>query len=199
MPLHKILLAILAMAIIGTNTTFSKIGLSEFPPILFSFFRFFLILPLIFFTPRPKISWKLLISIALSLGVLHIALVNIGLYLGASAQATSFIIQSGSLFAIFFAFILLNARPSWSDFLGITLGSIGLILIFSEKNLACTLTSLIFCLLSAIMWGLGYTLVKKANTPALPVTIWMSLLISPFLALSSLMIEGNELIYRTLS
>ena len=199
MPLPKILLALLAMAIIGTNTTFSKIGLGEFPPLLFSFFRFAFILPLAFFIPRPKISWGLLISIALSLGGLHIALVNIGLYLGASAATTSFIIQSGSLFAIFFAYLLLKAKPSLYDFIGIALGSIGLILIFSEKNLSCTLISLGFCLTSAIMWGLGYTLVKKANTAALPITMWMSLLISPFLALSSLLIEGGELVLTSIT
>lgn len=199
MPIHKILLALLAMAIIGANTTFSKIGLNEFPPILFSFFRFAFILPLAFFIPRPKISWSLLILIALSLGGLHIALVNIGLHLGASAASTSFIIQSGSLFAIFFAYLLLKAKPSLYDFIGIALGFIGIILIFSEKNLSGSLISLGFCLASASMWGLGYTLVKKANTAALPVTIWMSLLISPFLALLSLLIEGGELILTSIT
>ncbi len=199
MPLPRILLAILAMAIIGSNATFSKIGLSEFPPILFSFFRFAFTLPLAFFIPRPRIPLKLLMSIALSLGILHITLVNIGLHLGAQASTSSFIIQSGSLFAIFFGYLILNAKPSHYDLLGITVGAFGLIIIFSGKNLSGNLTSLCFCLISAIMWGLGYTLVKKANSKALPITIWMSLLISPILALTSFLFEGSELIFRSLS
>jgi O-acetylserine/cysteine efflux transporter len=199
MPIKKIFLAILAMGIIGANTTFSKIGLAEFPPLLFSFFRFFFIFPLAFFIPRPKISWKLLILIALTLGCLHIALVNVGLHLGATAASTSFIIQSGSLFAILFAYLILKAKPTLFDFLGIALGSFGLILVFSEKDLSGSLTSLSFCLASAIMWGLGYTLVKKANSKALPITIWMSILLFPFLALLSLLFEDNEKIIHSLS
>ncbi len=198
MSLKKIFLAVLAMCIIGTNTTFSKVGLSEFPPLLFSFFRFLFISPLAIFIPRPKITWKLLFLIALTVGCLQIALVNIGLYLGASAASTSFIIQSGSLFAILFAYFILKSKPTLFDFLGIALGSFGLILIFSEKNLSGNLTSLSFCLASAVMWGLGYTLVKKANSKALPITAWMSALITPFLALLSYLFEDYDQIIHTL-
>lgn len=195
MSFKKIFLAILAMAIIGANTTFSKIGLLEFPPLFFSFLRFFFIAPLALFVPRPNISIKLLAGIACSLGCLHIAFVNIGLSLGASASSTSFIIQTGSLFAVFFAYLILNSKPTLLDFLGISLGFFGVILIFSERELSGNITSLSFCLVSAIMWGLGYTLIKKANTNALPITIWMSLLISPFLGLLSYHLEDkNKLI-----
>ncbi|HWC62306.1 MAG TPA: EamA family transporter, partial [Rhizomicrobium sp.] len=56
--LRDILLALLVMLVWGTNFVVIRIGLDTIPPLLFAALRFTLVLlPAVFFLPRPKASW----------------------------------------------------------------------------------------------------------------------------------------------
>jgi len=66
----ELLLALTVVFIWGTNFVVIKIGLGDFPPLLFATLRFaFAALPWIFFIRRPAVAWRYLIAFGLFLGV----------------------------------------------------------------------------------------------------------------------------------
>jgi O-acetylserine/cysteine efflux transporter len=199
MPWIKILYAIIAMMIFGLNAVFTKFGLSEFPPLLYNFLRFAFVLPAIFFIPRPAISWSMLLAIGLSLSIGHLSFACIGMTLGASAGTFVLIQQTGSIFAICFAYLLVNQKPSRYDLLGIALGLIGIYWFCASKDTEGGLLAIAALIGSSVTWGLGFTLVKKAHAPSLPTSLWTSIFAIPCMALASGLIEGPEAIISAFS
>lgn len=194
MPLYKIFLAILAMMVFGLNAVLGKMGLAEIPPLLFNFIRFIFIFPCLFFIERPNISWIMLSLIAGSLSILHLCLTNIGLAMGASAGMYVLLLQTGSLFALLFTFLLMGAKPTLFDVLGIGLGLFGIYWICKDKGAQGDFLAILMLVGSAAMWGLGFAFVKKACAPSLPTTVWTSVLALPFLGIASGTFEGFDTI-----
>ncbi len=194
MPLRKVLMALLVMLIFGMNAVMSKIGLQEFPPLFFTLLRFAILLPGVLFIARPKMSWAMLIAITSTLSIGFLLFANLGLWLGASAGTYVFIQQTGSIFAIGAAYLLLGKRPSSFDITGILLGLVGIYWICSSNGISASITALSCLVASAITWGLGFILVKKANAPSIPTIVWTSIFVIPILAIASLAIEGSDAI-----
>ena len=189
MALHKGILGLFAMMILALSAVVSKFGLREFDPLMFTLLRFVVVLPAIFFVKRPAISWPMLIAITLTLSVGHLCLTNIGLSLGASASTYVLIQQSGSIFALLFAYLLLRHTPSVYDLLGIALGIFGIYTIF-HANADANMASIVILICSAALWGLGSILVKKANTPSFATSVWSVPFAVPYLAVP-LSFTGN--------
>ena len=62
------LLALLAVFILGVSFVAIKFGLQVMPPFALCAWRFFLAaIPLIFFVPRPDVSWRVLIGYGLAI------------------------------------------------------------------------------------------------------------------------------------
>lgn len=193
MPFHKVLMAILVMVIFGLNAVMNKIGVNEFPPLVFTFLRFVILLPGVFFIRRPKISWAMLFAISCTLAMGFILFSNIGLALGATAGTYSFIAQTGTIFAIGATYLILGNKPSKFDVVGILLGLVGIYWICASQGIDGSVEAISWLVASAIMWGLGFTLVKKAQAPSIPTIIWTSIFAVPVLALSSLAVDGSEI------
>ena len=128
-PRH-VLLAVLVAAIWGFNFVVLKIGLGEFPPILFSALRFLAAaVPAIFFVGRPSVAWRWVVSVGLVLGVAKFSFLFIGLNAGMPAGLSSLVLQSQVIFTAVFAAVVLRERPKPVQITGIALavGGIGLI------------------------------------------------------------------------
>ena len=192
MPWNKVLLAVIAMMVFGLNAVLSKIGIAEFSPFLFNFLRFAFVLPGVFFIARPKISWTMLTAIALVLSVIHLTFGTVGLYLGASAGTFVFIQQTGSIFAILFAYLLFKQKPTAFDIAGIALGLIGIYWICSSKGTQGSALAIAALVGSAVTWGLGFTLVKKAQAPSVPTTVWTSVIALPCLGVATGTFDGLD-------
>lgn len=192
MPLHKCILAVFAMMLLGLSAVVSKIGLQEFSPMLFLLLRFCSVLPALYFIPRPKISWWMLAAITISISIAHLGLANVGLAMGASAGTYVLILQTGSLFAIFFAFLFYGHKPSKFDLIGIFIGLMGVCWICSEKGSEGSIIALAALLGSAITWGLGFTLVKKSHESSLSLSVWSSILLIPIMIVICGIFEGPE-------
>lgn len=199
MPLHKVMLAVLAMLILGLSAVISKIGLAEFPPILFLLMRFCSVLPALFFIPRPKISWRMLAAITFSISIAHLGLANLGLAMGASAGTFVLLLQTGSLFAILFAYLFYGHKPSKLDLVGICLGLMGICWICSEKGSEGSVLSILALLGSAIAWGLGFTLVKKTHESSLSLAVWSSVLLIPVMLIICGTFEGVDVAIASIS
>ena len=69
MTLFHQALALIVVFIWGTNFVFIRIGLDELEPFTFAALRFFLVVfPLLFFLPKPKVSWRSLVSYGVFIG-----------------------------------------------------------------------------------------------------------------------------------
>jgi O-acetylserine/cysteine efflux transporter len=198
MSLYKIFLAVFAMMVFGLNAVFGKMALVEIPPILFNFIRFIFIFPCLFFISRPNISWAMLGLIAGSLSILHLCLTSIALAMGASAGMYVLLLQTGSLFALLFAFLLMGTKPTVFDILGIGFGLFGVYWICTDKGAHGDLWAILLLVGSAAMWGLGFTFVKKAQAPSLPTNVWASVFALPFLGIASGTFEGLDTIVSSL-
>jgi O-acetylserine/cysteine efflux transporter len=194
MSLNKIGLLILAMMAMGLNAIVTKVGIKEFPPLFFNFLRFVLLLPALFFIPRPQISWGALSLISLSLGVAMISLFNLALVLGATAGLAILILQTGSLFTILFDFLFCKTKPSKWDLIGIAFGLIGVYVISSSKGIGGGYPAICLLLTAALMYGLGFALAKKVKAPSFSLTVWMSCIAVPVLGIAAPCIEGVDLI-----
>lgn len=194
MPWTKAGIALVTMMIFGLNAVFSKIGLAEFPPFLFNLLRFSLVVPFLWWIGRPAISWQMLLAIAASLSIGHLSLANIGMYLGASAGTYVLIQQSGSFFAVLFAFILLKHKPTVYDIVGMCLGLVGVYWICSDKGTSGSIWAIAALVGSTMTWALGFTLVKKAHAPSVATTVWTAVFAIPFMVMASASFEGPSLV-----
>lgn len=199
MPFYKILLAVFVMMIIGLSAVVSKIGLAEFPPMLFLLLRFCVVAPALLFIPKPRISWPMLIAITATLSVGHLLLVNLGLSLGASPGIFAILLQTGTLFAILSAYFLFQHRPTRYEIIGIAIGMIGIYWICATRRLETDLWAVLALIGAAAAWGLGYTLVKKAHAPSVPTMAWTSILAIPCMAIICALFEGKEMILSSIA
>jgi thioredoxin reductase (NADPH) len=186
------MLGVVAMMLMGLSAVVSKIGLSEFPPLLFTMLRFIVVIPALFFISKPAISWRMLFAITATLVIAHLSLVNMALFLGVSPSTYVFIQQSGAIFAIFFAYLLLNHKPTLYDLVGILLGFAGVYFLLAEKSMETNTVAIAALIGSSIFWGLGSTLIKKANAPAFSTTAWGIVFAIPCMALPLCCIEGVD-------
>lgn len=192
-PLH-IILAILVAAIWGLNFVVIKIGLENFPPLLFSCLRFLLsALPAVFFLKKPLVSLKYIIGIGIVLGVIKFTFLFEGISLGMSAGLSSLVLQSQVFFSIIAARFIFHETISPIKMSGIGLGIIGIILIATQNDSSITPSGFAFTIGAAIAWSYSNILMRKmGKTKMLNFMVWMSLVPIIPMFLLSWRIEGLE-------
>lgn len=201
-PLH-ILLAVCVAAVWGFNFVAIKVGLRDFPPILFTALRFALAaLPLLVFGVRggPPVAWRYVLGIGLVLGALQFALLFGGMHVGMPAGLSSLVLQSQAFFTVLFAAVLLGDRPGWRPLVGMAVAFAGIAVIALEMPAGGSRLGLAMVIGAAVAWGAGNIILKQARAPDLfRLMLWVSLVPPiPLLALS-LAVEGPERIAGALS
>ena len=194
MPLLDIVLLVLAAVAWGFNFVVIKIGLANFPPILFSALRFiFAALPLIFFIRRPNVSWRIIIGIGLVLGVVKFSLLFIGMDVGVSAGLASLLLQSQVFFTVALAAILYGNRPRPIQLAGFLVAFIGMAAIATTVDGSFTYLGLGLLLASSLAWAFSNMLTRKAgNVDMLALMVWASIIPPLPLAIISFATEGIE-------
>ena len=194
MKLPHILLALLVTAVWGFNFVVIKVGIDNFPPILFSALRFAAAaLPLAFFVPRPVIAWRYVIAIGVVLGIVKFTLLFLAMDVGLSAGLSSLVLQSQAFFTIMLAAFVLGERPTRMQLLGIFVAFCGIALIALTVDASITIMGLALGIAAAFMWAISNLLMKQAGkVDMFRLMVHVSLIPPlPLLALS-LMIEGWE-------
>ncbi|QDQ11657.1 EamA family transporter [Streptomyces spectabilis] len=190
-PLH-ICVAVLVAAIWGVNFVVIEIGLDHFPPLLFSALRFLVAaLPAVFFVGRPKVAWKWLIGVGLSLGVAKFGLLFIGMDAGMPAGLSSLVLQIQAVFTALFAFAVLGEVPTRIRVVGMAVALTGIGVAAIDEGASGPLTAFGLTVAAAAAWGVSNVLTRKAAPPdALNFMVWVSTVpVLPLLALS-LLFEG---------
>ena len=190
------LAAALAVVVIwGLNFVAMKHSLHAFTPFQLGFFRYvFAVLPLVFFVPRPRLSWRWLVSAGLAqLG--QFAFLFVALRVGMTAALASVLIQTQVFFTTLLGVLLLGEHVSRPMRAGLALAALGLCCFamnfFGTGGTGgITVLGLLLTLIAASMWAASNIVARKAQAAqpgydALQFVVWMSLVpILPFGALA---------------
>lgn len=199
-PSH-VALAVLITALWGLNFVVIRIGIDNFPPLLFSAFRFSLAaIPLVFFIPRPKVAWRLIIGLGFVLGVVKFSLLFVGMDLGVSAGLASVILQSQAFFTVILAALVMHDTPTKMQMTGIAVAFSGIALIATTVDSNLTPTGLILVLAAGAAWAVYNLLLKwVGQVNMLHLMVWISLVPPLPLLILSMIFEGPEAAYTAIS
>ncbi len=190
--LRHFLLALAVVAVWGTNFVVIKVALGQMPPLFFAVCRFTLVvLPMIFFLPRPAVPWRNLAAYGLLIGVGQFGLLYIAMNGHIAPGLASLVLQVQVFFTIGLSMLLAHERLQRMQWLALALASGGLAIIVLHTDGDTTLLGLALALLSALCWAGGNIVARAAGRiNMVAYVVWSSLFaILPLLALSLLM-EG---------
>lgn len=189
------ILGILVTIIWGFNFAIAGSAVSEIPPFLLVALRYLTILVIFLpFTKRNNIPWKYIFYVGLFYGVIQFSGLFVGLKLGVSAGVASTVIQSQAIFTIFLASIFLNEKFSPYQWIGLTIGILGLILIAYSREVNTPLLGILSILLGGFGWAASNIILKKAGKiSAWSINIWQAIVVVPIMLLVSGIFETNQL------
>lgn len=190
-------LALLVVAIWGTNFVVIKAGLRHFPPFLFALLRFlFSALPFVFFLPRPRTRWRWIALYGVFLGAGQFGLLYYAIRSDISPGLASLVIQAQAFFTIALSAWLFHERVTARTVMASVLAASGLALIASRLDASATPAGIALVLTAAFAWSCANTVVKKASSEAerpfgmVAFVAWSSLFAVPPLVLLTLVLEG---------
>lgn len=195
MRARHIFFAILISCIWGANFVVTKLGLYNFPPILFTCLRYTLIIvPLIFFIRRDSLPWSLIIKIGTSLGIFTFTLAFIGIKLGVDAGLVSLLMQLQVVFTLLLSWIILKEPPTINQSIGVLISVIGVgVLVWNTEDYT-TFVGVLFVLFGALFSGITKIIMKQAgNYNTFHLMVWMSVIPPIPLLLLSFIFETNQL------
>ncbi|WP_296600443.1 EamA family transporter [Phenylobacterium sp.] len=190
-PLH-LLLALVVVAVWGTNFVVIKWGLAEFPPLTFAALRFtFAVLPAVFFLKKPKVSWWNLAAYGVLIGVGQFGLLYIAMRAWISPGLASLVVQVQAFFTIGFAMLIAGERLRGYQLGALALAAAGLGWLMIHTNAEVTPIGLGLVLCAALAWAGGNT-VQRAAGPVnmLAYVVWASVFSAPPLLALALFKEG---------
>ncbi len=198
LPPSLVALALLVVAVWGTNFVVIKIGLRDLEPLLFATLRFFLcVVPLVFFIKRPPGEWRWLALFGIFLGPGQFALLFHAMRADISPGLASLLIQVQVFFTIGLSVWLFGERLKPVTIAGIVLGASGLATIALHLDATVTPKGVAIVVLAAFCWACANIVVKKAVQSAgapvdmLAFVVWSSLFAVPPLLLLALAFEGG--------
>ena len=191
-PFH-LLLALVTTALWGFTFVVIKVGLGEFPPLLFAALRFLVVaFPAIFFVSRRGIPWRWIVAVGLAMGVVQFGLLYLGMYNGMPAGLSSLVLQSQAIFTLLLSTVVLGDAPTRQQLLGMGLSMGGIGAIAFQSFGEAQFLGLLLVLGASLAWAMGNICVKIANVDGFRLFIWMGLIPPiPLLALS-LQFESNQ-------
>lgn len=200
MPLYHHIFAVMIAALWGANYVASKIGMAYFPPIFYTFLRFWLsALILLPFLPKPKSSlYKPLMmkKIALSALVLcigHMAFILTAMHEGLNIAACVIIVQLGVPFSCLLGVLFLGDKIGRWRMLGLIISFTGVLLITGSPNITEHPTAFLIALGATFAWAVSNIMMKQLPPiGALPLFSLMSLFAIPMLALTTYTLEYDQ-------
>lgn len=194
LPLSHTLLAIAVMAVWGSNFVVMKEGLAHLPPLFFAGIRFTLVaFPVVFFLPRPDVSWRNLATYGLLIGFGQFGLIFTALNGHISPALASLVAQTQVFFTIGLALVLDDEHVQPLQWGALLLAASGLVVIALHTDAQTSITGLLLMLAAAFCWALGNVASRKAGrVNMLAYVAWSSLFAAPPLLLLSLLTEGTQ-------
>jgi len=187
-------LAVLVAAIWGVNFVVIDVGLSDFPPLLFSGLRFLLAtVPAIFFIGPPRVPWRWIVIVGIVLGIMKFSLLFIGMKAGMPAGLSSLVLQCQAAFTIAFAALLLRERPRPQQLAGMAVAVLGVALVGVRLGSTAPLSAFLLVIAAGICWGLANVATRKASPPDMfRFMVWVCAVPPVPLLIMSALFEGVD-------
>jgi O-acetylserine/cysteine efflux transporter len=195
------LLALVVMAIWGTNFVVIKAALATLPPLLFAALRFTLaFLPAALFVARPAVPWSTLAAYGTLIGAGQFGLMFIAMRADITPGLASLVIQTQVFFTIGLAMLFNRERLKRMQVIALALAAVGLLVIALHTDAATTPFGLALVLAAALCWAAGNTVAQGAGkVPILGFMVWSSLFAVPPLLALSLLLEGPAVMAQGLT
>ncbi|WP_255562813.1 EamA family transporter [Polynucleobacter sp. AP-Melu-500A-A1] len=181
------------VAVWGTNFVVIKISLESFPPFLFAALRyFFALLPVVFFVPKPKVSWRNLCAYGLATGVGQFGVMYFAIDGQISPGLASLVIQTQVFFTIGFAMFFAKEGLKLYQAVAVAVAMMGLVIIALHTDATTTFLGLALVVFAGLSWGAANTVSRSAGSiNMLSYVVWASAFSIPPLFLISLIFEGG--------
>ena len=194
-------LALLVMAIWGTNFVVIKLALAHLPPMTFAALRFtFAALPAVFVLKRPATPWRTLAVYGMLIGVGQFGLLYIAMRGSISPGLASLVIQTQAFFTIGLAMAFTGERLRGFQILALLLATAGLGWLMAHAGSEVSPLGLGLVLTAAMSWALGNTVKRQANPPdMLAFVVWSSLFAVPPLFALAFAVDGPAAVIHGLT
>ncbi len=193
-PLH-LLLALLLVAVWGTNFVVIHVGLQRFPPLLFGGLRFTLAaLPMVFILRRPAVRWWSLAAYGTLAGSGQFGLLFYAMQHDISPGLASLIVQMQVFITVGLSVLIDRETVKPYQLFAMLLAAVGLVIIALSRSAAATPFGIDLVLLAAASWAGSNLVVKHAGAPGMNMVayiVWSSLFSAPVLLGLALATEGG--------
>jgi O-acetylserine/cysteine efflux transporter len=151
-------------------------GLRSFSAPQLTALRFLVVAIPVLFLPRPRVSWRMLLLIGLTLFTGQFLLLFFAFTRGLPAGVASVTQQMQAFFTVLLAALFLRDLPDRTQIVGLIVAFFGLALIGLTVGGDLTGEALALALGGAFSWAVGNVLVKRLGPfPMLPLMAWLSL------------------------
>lgn len=201
MSRRDVSLAVLVAALWGFNFVVIAVGVESFPPLLLSALRFTLAaFPMVLFVGWPKVAWRWILAIGVTLGIVKFSLLFVGIDVGMPAGLASVVLQSQAFFTALLSAAFLGDRPRKVQLIGMVVAFLGMGVISASLGGGGSLVGFVLVVAAAATWGLANVFMKQAAaTDVLNLMVWVSVVPPvPMFALSWLL-EGKREILSAFS
>ena len=187
-PLAHVALALLVTVIWGVAFVATRLALDDFSAPVLTALRFLVAALPALVLPRPRLSWRALVAVGLTLYTGQFLFQFFGIATGMPPGLAAIVVQTQVLFTIVFAALATGERPTGRQWTGTAAAFGGLAVIASTVGRDLTAIGLSLTALSAVSWAVGNVLVKRLPAvDPLALAVWLSLVPPlPGLALAAL-------------
>lgn len=198
-PAH-LLLAIVVVAIWGSNFVVIRIGLDRFGPFTFATLRFLLAsLPLLPFFRWPDTDWKNVVTYGLLIGAGQFGLMLYAMRGDISPGLASVLIQTQAFFTVALAVYFAGERIGTRNILGLLLCAAGVVIVVTMGGGEASPIGVTLTLGGAFCWALGNIVARRAGPiNALSLVAWSNIFAIPPLAATALLFEGPSAISHSI-
>jgi O-acetylserine/cysteine efflux transporter len=195
------LLAVLVMAVWGTNFVVIKYALGALPPLLFASLRFSLVaFPAVFFLKRPAVPWRHLAAYGVLIGAGQFGLLYIALTGWISPGLASLVVQTQVAFTIGLSMLVSGERLRLFQIAAVLLAGAGIVVIAFHAQGSATPLGLVLVIGAALAWAGGNVVARLGGrVNMLAYMVWASLFSVPPLLALSFLFEGWPAIATGLS
>lgn len=203
--LNHALLALIVVAIWGTNFVVIKEALATLPPFLFAALRFVLVfLPAAFFLKRPNVPWQQLAAYGILIGVGQFGFVYLSINGFIAAGLASLVVQTQVFFTIGLAMFFSGERLKFFQIVALLLAVSGIVVIMAHTDGDTTPLGLFMILIAALSWAAGNIVNRHSaqttqNLNMLAYVVWSAAYAVPPLVVLSLLFEGVPLISNAIA
>jgi len=176
----------------GTNFVVIKLGLQALPPLFFATLRFTLVLlPAVFFLPRPKISWAPLATYGVCIGLFQFGMLFIAMNGRISPGLASLVVQMQAFFTVGLSMLRTGEKLKPHQLGACVLALAGMGVIAAHNGHGTTIAGLALTLVAAMGWAFGNQASREAGkVNMLAFVVWAAMFSIPPLLGLSLLLEG---------